>query len=133
MRLVADPHMQRLRIGRGIDGARPHAETLGGPCYAAGNFAAIGNQDGFEHGPRRYAQQAWPTVWASGDRGLNSLRARGARFRLWRGERGARRPYRVDRNRRRRIGRGGRRRRLLRGLLGSLLGSLSLWFGRFAN
>ena len=50
VRLVALPHMQRigvrLRINR--DGAKP--EPRGGARDAAGDLAAVGDQDGAEHG-----------------------------------------------------------------------------------
>ena len=50
VRLVGEPHMQRLRVCVGIDRDRAQAEPLGGADDAAGDFAAIGDQDGCEHG-----------------------------------------------------------------------------------
>ncbi len=49
VRLIAKAHMQRIRVGLRIDrdGAQP--QPLGGAGDAAGDFAAIGDQDGFEH------------------------------------------------------------------------------------
>ena len=51
MRLVSEPHVQRAGVGRRIDRDGAQAEPLGGAGDAAGDFAAIGDQDGFEHGP----------------------------------------------------------------------------------
>ena len=50
MRLVAEPHMQRVRVGLGIDRDGAQAEPLRGARDAAGDLAAIGDQDGREHG-----------------------------------------------------------------------------------
>ena len=49
MRLVAKPHMQCVRVGLGIDRDGAQAQPLGGAGDATGDFAAIGDQDGFEH------------------------------------------------------------------------------------
>ena len=49
MRLVAHPHMQGRAVGFRIDRDGTQAEPLSGARNAAGDFAAIGNQDGFEH------------------------------------------------------------------------------------
>ena len=48
-RLVGQPHMQRVAVGVGIDGDRAQAQAARGADDAAGNLAAIGDQDGFEH------------------------------------------------------------------------------------
>ncbi len=49
-RFVSHLHMGRLRVGLGIDrdGTNPH--LLGGAHHAAGNLAAVRNQDRLEHG-----------------------------------------------------------------------------------
>ena len=49
MRLVGEPHMQRVRVGFRIDRDGAQTQPLGGAGDAAGDFAAIGDQDGFEH------------------------------------------------------------------------------------
>src|SRR5690242_5099770 len=41
--------MQRAGIGLGIDRDRTHAEPLGGARDTAGNFAAVGDEDGAQH------------------------------------------------------------------------------------
>jgi hypothetical protein len=48
-RLIGLAHMQGRGVGLGIDGegADPHA--FGGAEHPAGDLAAIGDQDGFEH------------------------------------------------------------------------------------
>src|SRR5262245_47042132 len=72
MGLVADPNMQGLRVSLGINGDSPHAEALRASGDAAGNLAAIGDQDGFEHaGPsvspilarRRWRRLSLWTFW----------------------------------------------------------------------
>ena len=47
--LVAKPPMQRMRIGGRIHGNRAHSQSLGSAGDAAGNFAAVGNENGVEH------------------------------------------------------------------------------------
>ena len=47
--LVAQPPMQRMLVGRREHRDGSHSEPLGGAGDAAGDFAAIGNQDGLEH------------------------------------------------------------------------------------
>ena len=49
VRLVGKPHVQRAGVGVGIDRDGAQAEPLGGAGDAAGDLAAIGDQDGFEH------------------------------------------------------------------------------------
>ena len=48
-RLVGQPHMQRVAVGVGIDRDRAQAHAPGGADDAAGDLAAIGDEDGFEH------------------------------------------------------------------------------------
>ena len=48
--LVARPHMQRAGIRGRIDRNRAQPEALGGTRDAAGDFAAVGDEDGAEHG-----------------------------------------------------------------------------------
>jgi hypothetical protein len=38
-----------MGVGIGIHRHRLYAHALGGGCYATGNFAAVGNEDFFEH------------------------------------------------------------------------------------
>ena len=56
VRLVGKPHMQRVRVGVGIDRDGAQAQPLGGAGDAAGDLTAIGDQDGFEHGWARRQQ-----------------------------------------------------------------------------
>ena len=49
-RLVGEPRVQRAAIGLGVDGDRAQAEPPRGADDAAGDFAAVGNQDALEHG-----------------------------------------------------------------------------------
>ncbi len=48
-RLVRLAHMQGVGVGLGIDGDGAQAHATGGAEDAAGDLAAIGDQDGFEH------------------------------------------------------------------------------------
>jgi hypothetical protein len=48
--LVGEANVQRVAVGLGIDGDRAQAEPAGGADDAAGDFAAIGDQDALEHG-----------------------------------------------------------------------------------
>jgi hypothetical protein len=48
-RLVAGQHVFCVRIGVGVDGDRAHAEAARGGGHAAGDLAAVGNQDLGEH------------------------------------------------------------------------------------
>ena len=41
--------MQRVHIGRGEHRDGAHSQPLGSAGDTAGNFAAVGNQDGIEH------------------------------------------------------------------------------------
>jgi hypothetical protein len=41
--------MQRVRVGLRIDRDGAQAQSFGGAGDAASDFAAIGDQDGFEH------------------------------------------------------------------------------------
>src|ERR1700722_18925274 len=50
IRLVARSHVKRLRVGFRIDRDRAQPKTLGGARDAAGDLAAIGDQDRTEHG-----------------------------------------------------------------------------------
>ena len=50
-RLVSLAHVQGAGVGLGIDGDGAQAHAAGGAEHAAGDLAAIGDQDGFEHGP----------------------------------------------------------------------------------
>ena len=50
--LVANAPVQRGRVGGRINGDRAHAHPLGGAGDAASDFAAIGNENGFEHGEK---------------------------------------------------------------------------------
>src|SRR3546814_6653978 len=49
IRFVGKPHMARTGVGFGIDGDGANAEPAAGLDDAAGDFAAIGNQDFREH------------------------------------------------------------------------------------
>ena len=49
-RLVRHLDMQRVRVGVGIDGDGRDAHLAGGLDDAAGDLAAIGDQDLLEHG-----------------------------------------------------------------------------------
>ena len=48
-RLIGLAHMQGLRVGLGIDGDGPDTHAAGGAEHTTGDFAAIGDQNGFEH------------------------------------------------------------------------------------
>ena len=48
-RLVGLAHVQGVGVGLGIDGDGAQAHAAGGAEHAAGDLAAIGDQDGFEH------------------------------------------------------------------------------------
>ena len=50
-RFVAGAHMAGAGVGIGVDRHRANAEPAGGSGNAAGDFAAIGDQDLVEHGP----------------------------------------------------------------------------------
>ena len=45
MRLVAEPHVQRVGIGRRVDRDGAKVEPLGGARDPAGDLAAVGDQD----------------------------------------------------------------------------------------
>ena len=47
---VAGRHVARLRVGIGVDGDRAHTQAARGGGHAAGDLAAVGNQDLGEHG-----------------------------------------------------------------------------------
>ena len=49
-RLVGEPNVQRAAIGFGIHGDRAQAEPAGGADDAAGDFAAICNEQALQHG-----------------------------------------------------------------------------------
>jgi hypothetical protein len=49
MGIVRHLDEQRLGISLRIDGDRPHSQPLRGLDDPAGDFAAIGDEDGFEH------------------------------------------------------------------------------------
>ena len=49
MRLVAQPHMQSVSVSLRIDRDSAQPQPLGGAGNAAGDLAAVGDQDGFEH------------------------------------------------------------------------------------
>ena len=49
-RLVGLAHVQGVGVGFGMDGDGAQAHAAGGAEHAAGDLAAIGDQDGFEHG-----------------------------------------------------------------------------------
>ena len=50
-RLIRLAHMRRVGIGFGIDGDRADTHSLGGAHDAAGNLAAIGDQERLDHEP----------------------------------------------------------------------------------
>jgi hypothetical protein len=50
MGLVTRSYVQGTYIRRRIDGDRAHAEVLGGAGDATSDLAAIGDEDGTEHG-----------------------------------------------------------------------------------
>ena len=49
-RLVGKAHVQRVAVGLGVDGDGAQAQPARGADDAAGDFAAVGNQDALEHG-----------------------------------------------------------------------------------
>ena len=58
MRLVGDAHMQRVGVGLRIDRDDAQPEALGGARDAHGDLAAIGDEDGREHGAQSYPKRA---------------------------------------------------------------------------
>ena len=53
MRLVAKPRVQRAGVGLRIDRDGAQAKSFGGAGNAAGDFAAVGDENGREHGRAR--------------------------------------------------------------------------------
>jgi hypothetical protein len=49
MGLVSHPHEERVRIGFRMDGDSAHPQPPGGLDDAAGDLAAVGDQDTVEH------------------------------------------------------------------------------------
>src|SRR5262249_24743870 len=49
MGLIPDPNMEGMCVSLRIDRNGAHAQALGASSNAAGNLAAIGDKDGFEH------------------------------------------------------------------------------------
>ncbi len=71
-------HVQRIRVGLGVDGGRAVAHGLGGAHDAASDLAAVGHQDGAEH----HALTCHPGAWASARVSGHPRRRKRARTRI---------------------------------------------------
>ena len=96
MGLIADPNMEGMCVSLRIDRNGAHAQALGASSNAAGNLAAVGDQNGVEHagpsvspilargrGCRLSLWTFWRHRWMSG--GLFRASRAGMFFFFWRG------------------------------------------------